>query len=66
MVTYSNNERRRTSKFLFFKSDPEIRPGSIISVPEKMDLGGGFNIDQWLTRVLSMATVLVAINGIAN
>ena len=64
VVTYSNNERQRSKKFLFFTSDPEISPGTTITVPEKLDTAGGFNVDQWLTRVLSMATVLVAINGI--
>ncbi len=61
VVTYSNNERRRSSKFLFINSDPEIRPGSTITVPQKMEATGGFNVDQWLTRVMSMATVLVAV-----
>ena len=64
VVTYSNNERQRSKKFLFFTSDPEISPGTTITVPEKLDTAGGFNVDQWLTRVLSMATLLVAINGI--
>jgi len=64
VVTYSNNERQRSKKFLFFTSDPEVSPGTTITVPEKIDTAGGFNVDQWLTRVLSMATVLVAINGI--
>ncbi len=61
VVTYSNNERKRSSKFLFINSDPEIRPGSIITVPQKMEATEGFNVDQWLTRVMSMATVLVAV-----
>ena len=66
VVTYANNERRRSGKFLFFRSDPEVKPGTVITVPEKLEVDGGFNVDQWLTRVLSMATVLVAINGISN
>lgn len=61
VVTYANNERRRTSKFLFIKSDPEIKPGSVITVPQKMQSGSDFNLDQWLTRVMSLATVLVAL-----
>ncbi len=61
VVTYSNNERQRSSKFLFFTSDPDITPGSTITVPEKSQADGGFNVDQWLTRVMSMATVLVAV-----
>ena len=66
VVTYANNERRRSGKFLFFRSDPEVKPGTVITVPEKLEVDGGFNVDQWLTRVLSMATVLVAINGMSN
>ena len=35
VVTYANQERKRSSKFLFFRSDPKIEPGSTISVPFK-------------------------------
>ena len=28
------------------------------------DEGGGFNVDQWLARVLSLATVIVAVNAV--
>ena len=62
VVTYANQERKRSSKFLFFRSDPKIEPGSTISVPFKEQReGGGFNGDQLLTRLLCVATILVAI-----
>ena len=62
-VTYANQERQRTRKlFLIFRSDPTIEPGSTISVPFKPEgEGGGINADQMLTRLLSVATILVAI-----
>ena len=63
VVTYANQERQRSSKFLFiFRNDPRIEPGSTITVPFKEQrAGGGFNVDQMITRVLSLATILVAI-----
>ncbi len=65
VVTYANQERQRSSKFLFFRSDPRIEPGSTISVPFKEPReGGGFNADQLITRVLSLATILVALKSL--
>ena len=65
VVTYANQERQRSSKFLFFRSDPGIEPGSTISVPFKERReDGGFNADQVLTRLLSVATILVAIKAL--
>ena len=62
VVTYANQERQRSSKFLFFRSDPRIGPGSTISVPFKERReGAAFNVDQLITRVLALATILVAI-----
>jgi protein involved in polysaccharide export with SLBB domain len=62
VVTYANQERKRSGKFLFFRSDPRIEPGSTISVQTKAESSGsGFSIDQTLTRILSFATILVAI-----
>ena len=65
VVTYPNQERQRSSKFLFFRSDPKVQPGSTISVPFKEQReGGGFNADQVLTRLLSVATILVALKAL--
>ena len=64
-VTYANGERKRSDRFLFFRMDPDVQPGSTITVPVKQPKeGGGFNTDQWLTRMLSIATILVAIDRI--
>ena len=64
-ITYANGERDRSSKFLFFRSDPGVEPGSTITVPVKQeDEGGGFNFDQMLTRVLTLATIIVAVNSV--
>ena len=62
VVTYANQERQRASKFLFFRSDPSIEPGSTISVPFKEQReAGGISVDVLITRVLSLVTILVAI-----
>ena len=34
-IVYANGEVDRTKKFLFFKSYPEVRPGSMIFIPQK-------------------------------
>ncbi len=62
-MTYANQERQRTSKFLFFRSDPTIEPGSTISVPFKEPSeGGGFNANQLLAWTTSMVTLVVLID----
>ena len=51
VVTYANQERQRASKFLFFRSDPSIEPGSTISVPFKEQReAGGISVDVLITR----------------
>ena len=61
VVTYANQERQHTSKSLWlFRSDPEIQPGSTISVPFKEPQeGGGFDSNQLLAYVTSIVTLLV-------
>jgi protein involved in polysaccharide export with SLBB domain len=34
-IVYANGEVDRTSRFLFFKSYPEVKPGSMIFIPKK-------------------------------
>lgn len=64
-ITYANGELDRSGRFLFFRSDPDVLPGSTITVPVKeRSEGGGFDVDVWLARVLSLATVIVAVNSI--
>ena len=63
VVTYANHERQRTSKFLFFRSDPTIEPGSTISVPFKEPSeGGGFNANQLLAWTTSLVTLIVLVD----
>ena len=63
VVTYANQERQRTSKFLFFRSDPRIEPGSTISVPFKEPReGGGFNANQLLAWTTSLVTLIVLVD----
>jgi hypothetical protein len=61
IVTYANQERQHSSKFLFlFRNDPRVEPGSTISVPFKPpQAGGGFDFDQVFGRVISIVTLLV-------
>ena len=63
VVTYANQERQRSSKFLFFRSDPRIEPGSTISVPFKEPReGGGFSANQLIAQVTALATIVVLID----
>ena len=61
VVTYANQERQRTSRFLWlFRLDPGVEPGSTISVPFKEPQeGGGFDSNQLLAYVTSIVTLLV-------
>ena len=63
VVTYANQERQRTSKFLIFRSDPRIEPGSTITVPFKEpSTGEGFNANQLLAWTTSLVTLLVLVD----
>ena len=65
-IRYANGEGDRSHKYLFlFRDDPGVEPGSTIFVPTKAP-SQGFNADQWLTRILSVATILVAIESLSN
>jgi len=63
VVTYANQERQRAGKFLFFRNDPRVDPGSTISVPFKEQLeGGGINATQLLASMTGIATFFVLID----
>jgi polysaccharide export outer membrane protein len=64
VVTYANQERQRTGKVLFFfRNDPRIGPGSVISVPFKEpSTGEGFNANQLLAWTTSLVTLLVLVD----
>ncbi len=52
-------------RVLFFRSDRCVELGSTITVPLKQDdEGRGFNFDQWLTRILTLATIIVAADSV--
>ena len=58
-ISYANGEQAQVSKFLFFRSDPDVEPGSIITVPVlSVENGGGFDLDQWMARFMSVATIV--------
>ena len=60
-VEYANGSRETVNKTLFFfRSPPEIRPGSVIFVPEK-PAGTGFNWDATLARVLAVTTAVATV-----
>ncbi|HSM05751.1 MAG TPA: SLBB domain-containing protein [Longimicrobiales bacterium] len=59
-VEYANGSRATVNKFLFFRSTPDVRPGSVIFVPEEPQ-GSGFNWDAALTRVLAVTTAVATV-----
>jgi len=69
-VQYANGRLNVSSKFLFFRNDPTIEPGSTIVVPLKAEDDEGFQLDQFLTRSMtilgSLATILIATNRLGN
>jgi len=69
-VQYANGSLDVSSKFLFFKTDPRIQPGSTIVVPTKEEGDEGFQLDQFLTRTItilgSLATVWIAADRIGR
>jgi protein involved in polysaccharide export with SLBB domain len=60
-VEYANGSRATVNKTLFFfRSTPDVRPGSVIFVPEKPQ-GSGFNWDATLARVLAVTTAVATV-----
>ena len=68
IVTYANGERDRSGRVLWlFRNDPAVRPGSVVTVPAKVETaGGGFNVDAWMTRTVSLLTILVAFQAVSK
>lgn len=59
-IVYANGEVDRTKKFLFFKSYPEVRPGSVLIIPPKEQrepLSRG-ELISILSTVVSMAAIV--------
>jgi polysaccharide biosynthesis/export protein len=66
-VTYANGERAAIRRAVFGRRTPAVRPGSTIYVPVKPeDQREGFNLDQFLSRTLTIlsttVTLLIAID----
>ena len=59
-VEYANGSRATVNKFLFFRSTPDVRPGSVIFVPEEPP-ASGFNWDAALTRLLAVTTAVATV-----
>lgn len=61
-VEYANGSRATVRKRLwFFRSSPEVEPGSTIFVPTQNESVGGFDWDQALTRILAVATTVATV-----
>ena len=55
-VIYANGEIKATKSFLFFRTNPKLRPGAMVVVPEK-----GEKSKVSLTEILSITTVLATL-----
>lgn len=55
-VIYANGEIKSTKSFLFFRTNPKLRPGAMVVVPEKRK-----NTKVSLTEILSITTVLATL-----
>ncbi len=64
-VRYANGSIRVKSRFLFFSSEPEPGPGSVITVPLKPE-GEPFNPTEFLANLAQIAASVVAIIAIAT
>ncbi|MEX2526790.1 MAG: SLBB domain-containing protein [Gemmatimonadota bacterium] len=67
-VEYANGSRSAVRrKLLLFRSTPSVEPGSTIYVPPKPP-ASGLNLDQFLTRTVSLATavatLIIAVNQV--
>ncbi len=60
-VTHPDGERDTVGRFLFVSFKPEPEPGSVIFVPTRPEREGGINLDQLLTRTLSIASVAASV-----
>jgi polysaccharide biosynthesis/export protein len=60
-VTQADGERGTVRKFLLFTRKPEPEPGSMIHVPTRPMTARGIDVDQLLTRALSIASVAASV-----
>ncbi len=70
VVVRANGARVGTHRFLFFRIYPKVKPGSkIIVTSKKAPVGKGksgssFNVDQFLSKLLTRATAILSLMGI--
>tara|TARA_R100000908_G_scaffold65426_1_gene56320 strand:- start:48800 stop:51217 length:2418 start_codon:yes stop_codon:yes gene_type:complete len=59
-IVYANGEVDRTKRFLFFKSYPEVRPGSVIIIPPKEQREGlsTGELISVMSTIVSMAAIV--------
>lgn len=59
-IVYANGEVDRTKKFLFFRSYPKVRPGSVLIIPPKEERAGMSPQERVaiLSTIVSMAAIV--------
>lgn len=60
-VGYQNGELATTGKFVFWRLDSDIRPGSVIRVRASAPDEAGFDWDNFLSKTLSIFSVLATV-----
>ena len=62
-IVYPNGTVKGTRHFLFFRSHPEVKPGSEIYVPKKPEPKGdtGAQIIGYATALASLASIIITI-----
>ncbi len=63
---YSNGDIKSTKRFLFFKSYPKLKPGSIIIVPNKAKARNPLSIQEVIGITTGIATLGILINTLVK
>ena len=66
VVVYPNGDIATTNSFLFFRSYPKIKPGSLVIVPQKPEPKGGVSIQEGIGIITGIASIGLLIDRIAN
>lgn len=64
-VRYPNGKRKGAKRFLFFKFYPKIEPGTTIFIARKPKRDG-LSTAEWLAVDISLATIALTVNTLAN
>jgi len=65
-VIYPNGDVATTSTFLFFKSYPKIKPGSLVVVPVKPEVKNPLTLQEGIGVVTGLSTIGLLIDRIAR